>query len=283
MKPDALQGPVPVVRVPPPGTAPTGRGAGPAAVRKAPWGGRAGGAAATRVVGGVAVVVLADMHRHTRAWAWWQLVKGPRSLRAVPGLGFAKVLGSGAGGGFGLWPSGTHRGLFLVFQDEAAARQFLTASPVLSAWRAHARECCVALLRACSSKGSWDGASMAVTADAPGDDPADGPIVALTRASIHARHALAFWRLSPPAERDLQGAAGCDLAVGLGEAPLLRQATFSLWRSAAAMDAYARSGAHQRAIRSAYGGGYFSESMFVRFVPLLIDGSWPGLPSQAHG
>jgi spheroidene monooxygenase len=31
------------------------------------------------------------------------------------------------------------------------------------------------------------------------------------------------------------------------------------------MNAYARSGAHQEAIRSAYDGGHFSESMFVRW------------------
>jgi spheroidene monooxygenase len=61
---------------------------------------------------------------------------------------------------------------------------------------------------------------------------------------------------------------------------LLRQATFSVWSSAAAMDAYARSGAHLAAIRAAYDGSYFSESMFVRFVPLEIHGRWKG---QDHG
>ena len=105
----------------------------------------------------------------------------------------------------------------------------------------------------------------------------DGPVAALTRASINPRHALAFWRLSPPAEAALAQAPGCRLAAGLGEAPLLRQATFSLWDSAAHMDAYARGGAHQAAIRAAYGGGYFSESMFVRFVPLSIQGRWKGV------
>jgi spheroidene monooxygenase len=106
------------------------------------------------------------------------------------------------------------------------------------------------------------------------------PIAAITRASIKPRHVRAFWRLSPPAEASLAQAEGCLLAAGLGEAPLLRQCTFSLWRNTEAMDAYARSGAHQQAIRAAYGGGYFSESMFVRFVPLLLQGSWQGRP---HG
>jgi spheroidene monooxygenase len=229
-----------------------------------------------RTAGGVAVLVLADMQRSARLWAWGRLVLGTRPLRATPGLNFAKVLGSGAQGGFGLAPSGTHRGLFLVFDDDLQARRFVESSPVLAAWRNHARELLVAVLRACSSKGSWSGASMQTTAT----PPVDGPIAALTRASIRPRHALKFWRLSPPAELALARAEGCLLAAGLGEAPLLRQCTFSLWTGSDAMDRYARSGAHQQAIRTAYGGGYFSESMFVRFVPLDVRGPRPG---RQHG
>ena len=267
MKPNALQGPVPTARTPAPpaGTAATGR----------PAPGRAG-AGAARTVGSVAVLVLADMQRSARLWAWGRLVLGARPLRGVPGLGFVKVLGSGAEGGFGLAPSGTHRGLFLVFDDEVRARDFVARSPVLAAWRAHARELLVAVLRAYSSKGSWSGAAMQTTAQAP----VAGPIAALTRASIRPRRALKFWRLSPPAEQALARAEGCLLAAGLGEAPLVRQCTFSLWTSTEAMDRYARSGAHQQAIRTAYGGGYFSESMFVRFVPLDVRGSWQG---RQHG
>jgi hypothetical protein len=42
------------------------------------------------------------------------------------------------------------------------------------------------------------------------------------------------------------------------------------------MDAYAHSGAHQRAIQAAYGQKFFSESMFVRFHPLRLEGQWQG-------
>lgn len=253
MKPNALQGPAPKART--------------------------AASTATRSAGSVAVLVLADMAATARLWAWGRLVLGARPFGGVPGLRFVKVMGSGEGGGFGLKPSGTHRGLFLGFDDEASARDFIAHSTQLAAWRAHARECLVTLLRATSSKGSWSGAALAVTATAPGLHD-DAPIAAITRASIRPRHARAFWHLSPPAEASLAAADGCLLAAGLGEAPFLRQCTFSLWRNTAAMDAYARSGAHQQAIRAACGGGYFSESMFVRFVPLLMHGTWQG---RHHG
>ncbi|MDP2006412.1 MAG: spheroidene monooxygenase [Rubrivivax sp.] len=273
MKPNALQGPVPTAR----SAAPPAGPASPARPGSQTVGVGVGvGVGAARPVGAVAVLVLADMQPTSRLWAWGQLVRGARPFRGVPGLNFVKVMGSGAAGGFGMRPSGTHRGLFLVFDDEDHARGFVEHSPVLAAWRSHARELLVAVLRACSSKGSWSGAAMQPTA-AP---PADGPIAALTRASIRPRQALKFWRLSPPAELALAQAEGCLLAAGLGEAPLLRQCTFSLWTGADAMDRYARSGAHQLAIRTAYGGGHFSESMFVRFVPLEVRGTWQG---RQHG
>jgi heme-degrading monooxygenase HmoA len=66
------------------------------------------------------------------------------------------------------------------------------------------------------------------------------------------------------------------LAVGLGEAPFVRQATFSIWDSVTDMNAYARSGSHLEAIQAAAENDYFSESMFARFVPMKVQGQWQG-------
>lgn len=243
--------------------------AGPGQTQSTPASAPAGGA---RSAGQVVVVVLADISTGARAWGWSRLVLQRWPLRGISGLRFAKVLGSGHEGGFGLRPSGSRQGLFLVFDQESDARQFVDGSPVLAGYRAHAQELCVAILRACSSKGSWSGAQIAVTADAP----TQGPIVSLTRASIRPSRAWQFWRAQPATEVALRQAPGVLMATGVGEAPLLRQATFTLWRDVAAMDAYARSGAHGEAIRAAYAGQYFSETMFVRMVPLAITGDWRG-------
>jgi spheroidene monooxygenase len=106
------------------------------------------------------------------------------------------------------------------------------------------------------------------------EPPAGGPIAALTRASIQVRKASAFWNHAPPSQAALAGVPGIQLAVGLGEAPFLRQATFTVWDSVQHMDAYARSGAHLEAIKAAAEHQYFSESMFARFVPVSIEGRW---------
>ena len=223
----------------------------------------------------VAVLLLAEMAPGHRAWGWSRIVLGAWPHRGVPGLRFAKALGSGERGGFGLRPSLTRQGLFTLFDGEAAANAFL-GSPVVEAYRTRASELCTITLRASSSRGRWSGQDIGVSASAL----QGGCVGALTRASIRPLQAGRFWRRSPLTESALQGAEGCLLAVGLGEAPLLRQATFSIWRDQAAMDAYARSGAHQQAIVAAHRGDWFSESMFVRFVPLQIRGHWQG---RRHG
>lgn len=220
--------------------------------------------------GPVAVLVLVDAA--SRLWAWMRLVRGPRALRGTPGLRFAKVLGSGHEGGFGLQPSATRGGLFCVFDDELQARAFVDASPTIAEYRRHAREFCSVLLRPYASRGSWDGVPLPTSAAVP----AAGPVAALTRASIRPLRAWSFWRMAPAAQRSVEAAPGCRLGVGLGEAPLLRQATFSIWDDVPAMDAYARHGAHQAAARAAAQGSHFSESMFVRFIPENLCGTWKG-------
>jgi spheroidene monooxygenase len=195
-------------------------------------------------------------------------------LRA-PGLLFHKVLGSGQDGGFGLAPSLSHQGLFTAFDHEAQARAFLEEAPVLDRYRQRAAEFAWLLLKPYSVRGSWSGFSP--TPNKP-DSESKGPVASLTRASIRLQKMHAFWSQSPAAEADLTQAEGCQLAVGLGEAPLLRQATFSLWDSLDHMNAYARSGAHLRAIQTAYRDEHFSESMFVRFSVSSAGGEWKGTP-----
>ena len=216
------------------------------------------------------VLVLADIAPASRVWGWTRIVRGPSPWLAFDGVRFAKVLGSGYEGGFGLKPSSSRQGLFLVFHTALAAADFLTNCTLLQGYRERARELCIVQMRTWSCRGSWDGMALDVTTIAP----TQGPIAALTRASIQVRKASAFWQHAPPSQSAIESVQGVQLAVGLGEAPFLRQATFTVWDSVAAMDAYARSGPHLEAIKAAAQNQYFSESMFARFVPISIEGRW---------
>ena len=221
--------------------------------------------------GQVAVFLLADINPQHRLWGYARFVIQRFAMRAVPSLVFSKVLGSGFDGGFGLRPSATRQALFCLFADESAADRFL-ASPIAASYASRSREFCTAKLRAYSCRGTWSGRAIDVTAAAP----ETGPIATLTRASIKPLAARRFWRMQPASEVSLNQAAGCLLATGVGEAPYFRQATFSLWESVDAMNAYARTGAHLAAIQAAHAGQFFSESMFARFVPVALSGNWRG-------
>ena len=100
-------------------------------------------------------------------------------------------------------------------------------------------------LRYAGGHGQWagrdpfDGAAPAV--------PAPGERVAvLTRATIRPRRLVRFYRAVPAVDHALASADGCLRAVGIGEWPVARQATFSLWRDAAAIRDFAfRAGPHR--------------------------------------
>lgn len=224
----------------------------------------------------VVLLLLADIVPAWRPWGWWRIARGAQSWRGIPGLRLAKVLGSGYEGGFGLRPSASRQGVFLCFARSADAERFLATSPAVRAYRERSGDFCVITLRAWSARGNWGGQTLTPSIEAPPLASPAAPVAALTRASIRPGRASAFWRMAPATQSAIEGAPGCLLAVGLGEAPLLRQATFSIWASVAAMDAYARSGAHLAAIREAHRLGCFSESMFVRFVPVSMQGRWKG-------
>ena len=249
----------------------------------------------------VVVVLLVDFLKSHRGWGWMRLVAGPGAYKPVPGLLGAKVMGSGHQGGFTLRPSATHQGLICRFDRADAAMDFLHGEQV-QAYRDRARECWAGLLTVTAARGQWDQQDWHLS-DARSTQLSEAwqqrlpqalaqpPLGVLTRASIHPGKATAFWRHAPAAQTSLDTADGCLLAIGLGEAPLVRQCTFSLWRDEPAMLRYARQGAHQQASAAAYRHGFFSESLFVRMRVLRMAGRWKaqdfdnsiGWSGVAHG
>jgi hypothetical protein len=219
-----------------------------------------------------AVLVLVDIAPDSFLWGLSRYVIGRFSLHNIPGLQFFKVLGSGFEGGFSTKPSFHKQGLFCVFDSEQHAKQFRAHSTLVQSYLKHSREFFAVTLNAFSTRGSWANTQLDVTANAP----VSGPIASLTRASIKPLKANAFWKNAQPAEVSINQSEGVILSAGLGEAPYLRQATFTIWEDETALNAYAQQGAHLAAIKAAYGQQYFSESMFTRFKPSEMEGTWRG-------
>jgi hypothetical protein len=76
---------------------------------------------------------------------------------------------------------------------------------------------------------------------------------------------------------DLRQVAGLRLAVGIGEAPIGLQGTFSVWESGAALNDFAhRREPHIDAVRRTATEGWYAEELFARFEVLSAHGTFAG-------
>ncbi len=202
-----------------------------------------------------------------------------RRLRGVPGLRFAKLLGTGSGETFGLADADArHWALLTTWEDEAAADAF-EQGPVSRGWESLAEERWTARLVPISSRGSWSRqAPFGPAAAERRPDEDGGRVAALTRARLVPRRAATFWRSVPPVSAALHASPGLRFAVGVGEAPVGLQGTFSVWDSAASLRAFAYRGvAHQRVIADTTRLGWYAEELFARFGVLSAAGTYRGL------
>ena len=184
-------------------------------------------------------------------------------VRRTPGVRFAKLLGTGDGRTFTVRDADPLRwGLLTTWVDAAAAEAF-ERSPVVRAWEDDAVESCRVDLRPLSARGRWSGR-------APFGDPVPervrGPVASLTRARLRPRSAAGFWRAVPPVSADLRDRPGLRAALGIGEAPVGLQGTFSVWDSAEALRDFARAPAHADVVRRTAPERWYSEELFARLA-----------------
>lgn len=189
-----------------------------------------------------------------------------RSLVAgwsAPGLVFSKHLGTGAGNGFSIWPNfGLYAWLGVwesseraseFFQHDARWLAYSSRSNHISGWDAIPFK----------GKGTWN--SLQPFDFSNQDDSWEGPVAVITRASIRWHKALLFWWNVPSASKHLEGKKGLKYAKGVGELPLVEQATFSLWESASNLDHFAyHSKEHAPMIKKTRKYDWYSEEMFIR-------------------
>ncbi|MDX2134065.1 MAG: hypothetical protein SFV52_04745 [Saprospiraceae bacterium] len=208
--------------------------------------------------------------RRNRFWALSQMGLAPRRVAGTPGLQFFKFLGSGAANGFGLKPNFSVYGFLGVWEDEAAFRHFQEHHPVAVAYRERSDRSQTVFLKPVMAHGLWDGQNPFVPT--AGFDP-QAPVAVLTRATIRLRHLWRFWQFVGPVSADTAQRPGLRFAVGIGEVPLIQQATFSLWDSGRQMLDYAyRREKHAEVIRKTRELGWYREELFARFLPCRVEG-----------
>ena len=188
--------------------------------------------------------------------------------RKVP-PGALRLLGCGGGNGFSIVPDLTRYCLMSVLSEpdeliRVRRTRFYRWIARPSIEQLHF------VLRPASGHGTWDGDTLFQYSN---DRVGGRPFAVLTRARIAPTRATAFWRSVPEVGRSVRDASGCAYHVGFGEYPLLRLATFSIWRDMQSMQGFAyRHSQHHAVIKNARSGDWMPESMFVRFEIESIQG-----------
>ncbi|MBB6017671.1 hypothetical protein ACFP9V_17950 [Deinococcus radiopugnans] len=200
-------------------------------------------------------------------------------LRGLPGLEFYRLLGTGQGVKLSLSVDPRRWARFAVWQSRTAFELF-EASPWRRKERGLVADTATLLLSPVRWHGRWAGQEPLGRAAAHASS-GERPVAVLTRAVIRPARLAAFWRAVPGTQVFAADQPGLISALGLGEWPLLQQATFSVWQDEASMRAYAYQGhAHRRAIARTRQENWYSEELFARFEVQEVRGVWAGLPSD---
>lgn len=205
----------------------------------------------------------------------WRMARDRVGLRSTPGLRFAKLLGTGSGETFTPRDADPHHWAVLTVWDDAAAARSFESSRLVGAWDDLAHERLRVEMSPLSSRGTWAGV------DPFGDHRAgraDGPVVAITRARIRTSRSLQFWRAVPAVSTDLHASPGVRMSLGIGEAPIGLQGTFSLWDSSEQLVDFAyRRSPHVDVVQRTATVGWYAEEMFARLAVVDIDGTYRGV------
>lgn len=198
----------------------------------------------------------------------WHMATDPRRLRTVAGLRFARSLGTGRGDTFTVGDADWRTWVLVSVWDAGADP--LAAHPVLRGWNDIATEHTTLHLKPLSARGRWSGQEPFT----PESSNESGLIAAITRARVKPRHWWTFHTSVAPVVADLHSQPGLLYRIGIGEAPIGLQGTFSVWRSHKDINEFAyRRTPHKAVIDRTRQLDWYAEELFARFLVLDVQGT----------
>jgi heme-degrading monooxygenase HmoA len=215
--------------------------------------------------------------RSEQWWAFKQMRLAYAALSNTPGLKYHKQLGSGAAEGFSIWPDWQVYAQLMVWENKAAFDSFLESNSNHHLNLTKSERQMHILLQAIQYKGSWNGLQpFQVNKNASSESDF---MAVITRASIRPRKMLSFWFNVPAVSKHISQQKSLLFAKGIGEWPLIEQATFSIWNKKEAMQDFAyQQKEHREVVKKTREKDWYKEEMFVRFQVLEYFGNWQAQP-----
>jgi len=175
-------------------------------------------------------------------------------------------MGCGNNGSFDKHPDWNQWAILLVHKSP-----FTFNFPFINSWiKFFKADVSTLTLQPIEGHGTWDGKE--VFGKLPKQTDYEGSIAVLTRATIRLSKLKAFWSNVDGVAKQMAGADGLITSLGIGEIPFIKQATLSVWKSKADMKNFAyKMYEHAEVIRKTKKENWYSEEMFVRFIPVKLE------------
>jgi hypothetical protein len=196
-------------------------------------------------------------------WAFKAMGTSMPALKNIPEISFVKLMGSGGKTGFSIWPNFGQYALICCWESVQIAENSIDKNTAIREFYEKSYENQTIFLETISSHGLWDGENPFVG----NNKKIENNIAVITRGRIKTAKLWQFWKFVKPASQALDQQDGLVYSIGIGELPIVQQATFSIWESTEKMKNYAyKNKQHSQVVKKTRELGWYSEELFARFT-----------------
>ena len=177
------------------------------------------------------------------------------------GLKFIKLLGTGSKDGFSIIPDFTSYVMISVWENDVLRKKFTTKNKSFKEIINKSSKRVEIKIDPYNYVGSWNGINPFINKSSY----KKGKIIVLTRARVRLNKLINFFISTSSAAKSISSKKGAEYYKGVGELPVIEQATISIWKSEQIMKDFAYSDkSHLKIIHKARKNNWYSEELFVR-------------------
>ena len=184
-----------------------------------------------------------------------------KSLINFNGLKFIKLLGTGSKDGFSVIPDFSSYVMITSWENDDFRKKFIDKNELFQEIINKSSKRIEIKIDPYNYIGSWNGINPFKNKSSY----KKGKIIVLTRARVKLNKLINFLISTSSAAKSINSKTGAEYYKGVGELPIIEQATISIWKSEQSMKDYAYSDkSHLKIINKARKNKWYSEELFVR-------------------
>ena len=197
-------------------------------------------------------------------WEFKQMVEAKKYFSNNDKVSFYKMLGTGGKGGF-IYPDFSVYSLLCVWNKPEYLNEFIESSNHAKEIKSKAKRRIDYIMEPIFSNGLWDNIYTFKVKEGI-KSKNNNKIGVITRGKIKFSKQIDFWLNVSSASDAIKNADGVEFYKGIGELPLLSQATFSVWKNHKSIRDFAyKNQAHSEIIKKTRERKWYSEDLFARF------------------